>query len=414
MCEDSLTRGKRPKNMGERSLESRFRRAFAQPTIKRRRKWDSKMMSKDTLGLTHGLAWSAAGGAWGYPRPYQVCPWDSDTTESPGYQWGDLFPLTFPLMVRQFMNTPERKAFQIHSRGCCNAIWRCTRDSVRRDPKLADCPRIQVYVLDVIVNTVWYKDVGRAYFNDVPSGETSFLMTDHLEDDTPTTNVKRGGSIQPQALGQQERSNVRSSAASSSKGQTKVFDPKTADTIVDRPKRAESSGSTKGTTKAEPKKRPARRGHGPGKGQGGAQTQPDTGTTDAPTADATPTTQTTPHLPSLLNQQQPYDATLRIRPASCRDIREVERERQEEREANLARAHGSLGRRNALGDAMNDQRERREATARDRAPSRTHRTQRGRLSPRRQRGRTEGRGSPSRTRTTSPTADVDMGDPPAA
>jgi hypothetical protein len=86
VCEDSLARGKRPKNMGKCSLESRYRRAFTQPTIKHRRKWGAKLMSKDMLGLTHGLAWSAAGGTWDYPRPYQVCPWDSYAAEFPGYQ----------------------------------------------------------------------------------------------------------------------------------------------------------------------------------------------------------------------------------------------------------------------------------------------------------------------------------------
>jgi hypothetical protein len=82
-------------------------------------------------------------------------------------------------------------------------------------------------------------------------------MTDRLEDATPTTVVKRGGSIQPQALGPQKRSNVGSSVASSSQGQNKIFDPKTAPTIIDRLKHAASSSST------EAKKRSARRGRGP-------------------------------------------------------------------------------------------------------------------------------------------------------
>jgi hypothetical protein len=61
---------------------------------------------------------------------------------------------------------------------------------------------------------------------EVPTGSISFLMTDHLEDDTPTTAVKRGGSIQPQALGPQKRSNVGSSAAFSSQDKLRSLIPK--------------------------------------------------------------------------------------------------------------------------------------------------------------------------------------------
>jgi hypothetical protein len=252
-------------------------------------------------------------------------------------------------------------------------------------------------------------------------------MTDHLEDDTPTTAVKRGGSIQPQALGPQKRSNVGSSAAFSSQGQTKIFDPKTAPPISDRLKPAGSSSSTDWPiAKGEAKKRPARRGRGPGEAQGGAQTQPDAGPTDAPTTDAMPTTQTAPQLPSPHIRRQLGDATFRTQPNPCRDIREIEQEHREEQEAaaNLARTQSNLASRNALDDAMGEQRRGRETTARERAPTRT---ERGRLSPRRQQGRREGpysetpyvprqrrgRGNAARTSTTSPAPDVDVGDPPA-
>jgi hypothetical protein len=143
MYEDSFARGKRPKNMGKYSLESRYRRAFAQRTIKRRRKWDAKLMSKDMLGLTNGLAWSAAGGTWDFPRPHQVCPWDSDTTEFPGYQWEDLFPPTFPFRVRQFMKAPTswtgdnctRTSYHMDRKGALIAqtTTRETRGSIFRD-----------------------------------------------------------------------------------------------------------------------------------------------------------------------------------------------------------------------------------------------------------------------------------------
>jgi hypothetical protein len=136
LYQDSLTSGRRPMNMGKYSLESRYRKAFTQATIKHRREWDAKFVSKDGLGLTHGLAWSAAGGTWDYPRPYQVCPWNSDAAEYPGYHWGDLFPPTFPLRLRQFMRAPKRWVFRIHSMGYYNALWKRTRNSIRRDPDL--------------------------------------------------------------------------------------------------------------------------------------------------------------------------------------------------------------------------------------------------------------------------------------
>jgi hypothetical protein len=51
------------------------------------------------------------------------------------------------------MKAPERRIFHIRSRGCDDAIWKCVRDSIRRDPKLIGDPQIQAYVLNVIVNT---------------------------------------------------------------------------------------------------------------------------------------------------------------------------------------------------------------------------------------------------------------------
>jgi hypothetical protein len=98
--EDTIFKGKRPKNIGKHIMESRNRRALTIPTIKYGQKWDTKLMSKDRQCLPRGLAWSAAGGTWGYPRPYQVCPWDSDNTENPGYEWEDLFPPRFSFMVQ--------------------------------------------------------------------------------------------------------------------------------------------------------------------------------------------------------------------------------------------------------------------------------------------------------------------------
>jgi hypothetical protein len=150
LYQDSLVSERRPMNMGKYSLDSRYRRAFTQPTIKHRCKWDAKLTSKDGLGLTHGLAWCAAGGTWDYPRPYQLCPWNSDATEYPGYRWGDLFPPTFPLRLRQFMRAPERWVFQIHSVGYYDAVWKGMCNSIERDPDLIRDPKIQAYVKNVI------------------------------------------------------------------------------------------------------------------------------------------------------------------------------------------------------------------------------------------------------------------------
>jgi hypothetical protein len=109
-------------------------------------------------------------------------------------------------------------------------------------------------VRDVIVNTIWCEQVWHTYSNDIPTGKICFLMTDRIEDDTPTANVRRGGAMQPQALGQQRRSNVGSGAASSSTGRTstpqaqgeaKVFNPKTAGATIDKSRRVGSRGSPK-------------------------------------------------------------------------------------------------------------------------------------------------------------------------
>jgi hypothetical protein len=187
-------------------------------------------------------------------------------------------------------------------------------------------------------------------------------MTDRLEDATPTTVVKRGGSIQPQALGPQKRSNVGSSAASSSQGQNKIFDPETAPTIIDRPKHAASRIS------AEAKKRPTRRGRGPEKAQGGVQTTPNAGPIDAPTISATRTRQTTSQRSSSSSQQQPGGAALIVPMLPCRDFREIEQERREEIEAvrSLARTQSNLARRTALDNSLDEQRRGPEETPRER------------------------------------------------
>jgi hypothetical protein len=69
------------------------------------------------------------------------------------------------------------------------------------------------------MNTLWRKQDGWKCSDTVPTDETSFLVNAPLDYDIPTTTVKRGGFIQPQATGQQNRSNIGSGAASSSAGQ---------------------------------------------------------------------------------------------------------------------------------------------------------------------------------------------------
>jgi hypothetical protein len=144
--QDSIDGGLSPTNVGKYSMSSRYRRAFTQPTMKRRIRWNAKKVSSDKTGLTHGLAWSAAGGTWLYPRPYQVYPWNSDQTEYPEYQWGDLFPPNFVLKLRQFMREPDRAKFTIHTARYYNAIWMGMRNSIERDPALRGDPEIQDYV----------------------------------------------------------------------------------------------------------------------------------------------------------------------------------------------------------------------------------------------------------------------------
>jgi hypothetical protein len=270
------------------------------------------------------------------------------------------------------------------------------------------------------MNAKWYKDIGQFEDQEDINDSNSFLMTDRLEDATPTAVVERGGSIQPQALGPQKRSNVGSSVASSSQGQNKIFDPKTAPTIIDIPKHAASSSST------EAKKRSTRRARGPEKAQGGTQATPDAGPTDAPTTNATRTRRTISQQSSPSSQQQPGDAAVIVSMLPCRDFREMERQRREEIGAvrSLARAQSKLASRNALDNALDEQRRGPEETPRERELE-SRRQILNRLS--RQEGRCEGpysaipapymprprrgRRSPASTRTTPPAPDADARDP---
>jgi hypothetical protein len=169
--------------------------------------------------LEHGLAWSAAGGTYGYPRPYQVCPWDSDATSGPAFEWDDLFPANFKLLVRQFMNRPRRKKHQIHSRGYYDAIWRCMYDTIRRDPELSRCSSAREYVENVIQRTMWWKEVGWKIRDQAPTPNICFSSNDPLDDEVPTSTSKREGTLQPQATGQRKKSNIGSGSVSSSGGQ---------------------------------------------------------------------------------------------------------------------------------------------------------------------------------------------------
>jgi hypothetical protein len=71
------------------------------------------------------------------------------------------------------------------------------------------------------MNTLWRKQDGWKCSDTVPTDETSFLVNAPLDYDIPTTTVKRGGIIQPQATGQQNKSNIGSGAASSSAGRVR-------------------------------------------------------------------------------------------------------------------------------------------------------------------------------------------------
>jgi hypothetical protein len=212
--QDIISRGKKPKNVGKRSMASRIRRACDVPTRKHRYKWETGLLSKDDRLLQHGLAWSAAGGTYGYPKPYQVCPWDSDNSPEPGFAWDDLFPGNFEFLVRQFVNKPGRKEYQIHSRGYYDAIWKCMCDAIRRDPELLRCPKVEDYVENVIKKTMWWEQIGWERYDTVTTNDACFSLNDPLDYEIPTPTSKREGAIQPQATGQRNRSNVGSGCAS--------------------------------------------------------------------------------------------------------------------------------------------------------------------------------------------------------
>jgi hypothetical protein len=289
----------------------------------------------------------------------------------------------------------------------------------KSDRGLLRDPKIQAYVKNVTANAKWYRDIRRFEDKEDINDSNSFLMTDRLEDATPTAVVKRGGSIQPQALGSQRRSKVGSSAASSSQGQNKIFDPKTAPTIIGRPRHAASSSSV------EAKKRPTRRGRGPQKAKGEAQTTPNAGPTDSPTTGTTRTRRTTPQRSSPSSQQQQGDAALIVSMLPCGDFGETERERQEE----IARTQRNLASRTALDNALADIAMQAAGVEREQTPRERDLGRRRQILNRRSRqeGRREGpysliprpyaprsrrgRGNPASTRTTQPAPDADTRDP---
>jgi hypothetical protein len=90
------------------------------------------------------------------------------------------------------MREPERWQSHVHSVGYYNALWKCVRNSIRRDPDLLRDPKIQAYVKNVIMNTMWYRDIGRFEDKEDINDSNSFLMTDRLEDATPTTGQAGG------------------------------------------------------------------------------------------------------------------------------------------------------------------------------------------------------------------------------
>jgi hypothetical protein len=180
--------------------------------MKHRVRWDTKKESSNKMGLTYASHGPQPVGPGYYPRPYQVCPWNSDQTENPEYEWGDFFPSNFVLKLRQFVQEPDRAIFTIHTTGYYNAIWSGVRNSIKRDPALRGDRKLQDYVKKVIVNTQWRRNIGHDEDRDkhVIDDSNSFRMDSHLEDSTPITMVKRGGSSQPQAVGSQKKSKVGS------------------------------------------------------------------------------------------------------------------------------------------------------------------------------------------------------------
>jgi hypothetical protein len=181
LYKETIDRGERPKNKGHHSMVSRNKRAFDLPTARRRNNWVDRKTSKDYRGLEHGVAWSAVGRTFEYPRPYHVRPWDASATSAPAYDWDDRFPTNFKLLLRQFMNKPQQKIHQIDSRGYYNALWRCMYDAIRQDEDLSRCaPQSK---------NMWRKSsrepcgggVGRRMQDQVPAPDTCFEMTTLLK-----------------------------------------------------------------------------------------------------------------------------------------------------------------------------------------------------------------------------------------
>jgi hypothetical protein len=143
--------------------------------------------------------------------------------------------------------------------------------------------------------------------------------------------VRRGGSSQPQAVGSQKKSKVGSNITPSPQERKKFFDPNAATGDPNEPEYAASSSSVGS------RKRAARRGHGPPKAKAAAQTTQTDRPNDSPTTRTTRTRDTTPQ-------------RLTVSMLPCRDVRETERERQEE----ITRAQRAGGRPIALDNTMDD------------------------------------------------------------
>jgi hypothetical protein len=131
-----------------------------------------------------------------------MCPWDSDNSTGPTCDSEDLFPTGFVPLPRQFVkNFPSN----IHSRGYYNALWRCVCDTIRQDVNLRSCPLIAVCVEEVIKETMWWEEIGRNIHALEPTPASCFEMDDAIVFKPTTPTSKRGGTQQPQAVGQRKK-----------------------------------------------------------------------------------------------------------------------------------------------------------------------------------------------------------------
>jgi hypothetical protein len=202
LYEGTKERRKRPAAMGRKSMGSRIKRSYDLPAARRKKTWREQLLSEDKLGLEYAVAWSAAGGTFESPKPYRVCPWDSDSATGPACDWDGLFPKGFAPLLRQFV---QNYPCSLRSRRFYNTLWRRMCDSIRHDENLRSCPKIKVCVGEVVEKAMWWEKIGCNAFDLEATPATFFRMNEAIVLKSTTPTAKRGGAQQPQAVGRRKK-----------------------------------------------------------------------------------------------------------------------------------------------------------------------------------------------------------------